>query len=107
MSLGIFDNLPLVPKQLIVKLLLSNTVGVEISDRTLPITWLFSEPNENIEWESQENLSIGMSLWVDVWTIEQTEIDYIGHSHLATYVGILLATHWELVDIVYLNPLSF
>ena len=52
MSLAIFDNLPLVPKQLIVKLLLSNTVGVEISDRTLPIQWLFSDPNENIEWES-------------------------------------------------------
>ena len=93
MSLGIFDNLPLVPKQLIVKLLLSNTVGVEISDRTLPIPWLFSDPNKYLEWELQENLSVGISLWVDTWTIEQTEIDYIGHSHLATYAGILLSTH--------------
>lgn len=107
MPLDIFNALPDVAKKLIVEHLLSNTVGVEIHHKPLPIGWLFSRPNEedSVDWELYTDSE--SAIWVDIYKIETEEIDLVGFSHLSTLAGIQLATHWNLVDKVYLKPVGF
>ena len=106
--MSIFNALPEVPKQIIINCLLSQTGGVEIQSKSLPITWLFSAPDEELDpRREQEYTDPERALWVDTWVIERTEVEYRQFTHLSTYAGILLASHWGLVDVVYLKPIAF
>ena len=96
MSLAIFKKLPDLPKRLIVTSLLKDLTGVELTARSLPISWLFSRPNEEIETETC--LETGPCLWVDVQYIQNKESD---HTHRSILVGLLLATYWRLINVVY------
>ena len=105
MSLEIFDNLPDIPKKLIVKYLLASSAGVELTAKSLPITWLFSAPEEEIERE--EYFDTGPCLWIDIHHVEFNEFDLQNHTHYPTFLGLLLATHWNLVNTVYFKTVSF
>lgn len=107
MSLEIFGDLPDLPKRLIVKYLLSSSSGIELVGRNLPITWLFSAPDEELDFDGEEDFVTGPCLWIDIRAVENTEVDLRDHTQFSIYSGLLLATHWNLVDTVYLKSISF
>lgn len=107
MSLEIFGDLPDLPKRIIVKALLSSSVGIEIADKQLPLGWLFSDPEENLETVSETYLETGPCLWVDTRVVEREDVKPRGNDHYSIFSGVLLASHWGLVNTVYLTSITF
>ena len=105
MSLELFGSLPDLPKKLIVKALLSTSAGIELTKKALPLKWLFSAPEEEVD--SEEYFETGPCLWIDVRHVEFNEIDSRDHTHYPILSGLLLATHWNLVNTVYFKTVSF
>ena len=107
MSLDIFNALPNIAKEDHSKPPITTTVGVEIQHKPLPIGWLFSRPNKEDPEDLELYTESESTIWVDIHKIETEEIDLISFTHLNTFAGIQLATHWNLVDKVYLKPIGF
>ena len=73
MSLAIFGSLPDLPKRLIIASLLSGSSGVELTAKSLPISWLFSRPDEEVG--TSECFETGPCLWVDAYRIQNSKAD--------------------------------
>ena len=65
----------------------------------------FSAPREEVNLE--EYFETGACLWIDIRHIEFNEIDLRDHTHYPIFSGLLLATHWNLVNNVYFKTISF